>query len=408
MSSIAGKKVILGISGSIAAYKAAFLIRLLVKQKAEVQVIMSASAQAFISPLTLSTLSTKPVLSEFVKDETGVWNNHVDLALWADLILIAPATAHTMARCAHALSPDLLSTVYLSAKCPVAWAPAMDRDMYLHPANQKNLAKLASYGDFIIPSEEGELASGLRGKGRMAEPEHIVEYLENFFQESQDLSGKTALVTAGPTQESLDPVRFISNHSSGKMGYALAQQLAKRGAQVHLVSGPTTLSPPSGTVALHSVRSAAEMFEQCSQYFPQADISVLAAAVADYTPVQTATQKIKKKDKNENLHIELKRTVDIAQTLGQIKQAHQLLVGFALETQNEIENALSKLSRKNFDMIVLNSLNDAGAGFRHNTNQVTLIRSSEDMQKLPLLSKEEVARHIVNAVINLLNNKPGV
>lgn len=392
------KKILIGVSGSIAAYKVATLVRLLVKQGAEVQVVMTNAATEFITPLTLSTLSKKPVFSEFVKDETGSWNNHVDLGLWADVILIAPATAHTLAKCANGICDDLLTAVYLSAKCPVIFAPAMDLDMYRHGSTLENLKKLQSFGNQIVSSNYGELASGLVGEGRMAEPEELVEILKEKFDNkiSQKLHGKKILITAGPTQEPIDPVRFISNHSTGKMGYAIADKLAKAGAEVTLVSGQVALSLPDDSINLVKVRSAKEMFEASEKYFSDSDIIILAAAVADYTPATVADKKIKKKE--ETFNIELTKTVDIAKTLGQQKRDNQMMVGFALETDNEVENAIGKIKSKNLDMIVLNSLRDAGAGFGHDTNKIRIIHRDGSMKEFDLKSKQDVAQDIVEAI----------
>ncbi len=393
------KKILIGISGSIAAYKMAFLTRLLVKEGAEVQIVMTQAAKEFITPLTLATLSKNPVLSDFVKNEAGQWNNHVKLGLWADVMLIAPATAHTLAKCANGICDDLLTAVYLSARCPVYFAPAMDLDMYAHPSTKANLEKLQSYDNHIISSEFGELASGLVGEGRMAEPENLVQVLEKHFSKNPILENKTVLITAGPTQEALDPVRFISNHSTGKMGYAIANKLAKAGAKVTLVSGPTNLTNPDASIQLLKVRSAKEMFEVAQSHFAQAQIIILAAAVADYTPVVVSDKKIKKKE--DTFNIELTKTTDIAATLGQQKTDKQLMIGFALETDNELENALGKLRRKNFDLIVLNSLRDAGAGFGHDTNQICIIDKAEKIHSFTLKSKQDVAEDIVEMIIKL-------
>ena len=394
------KKILVGISGSIAAYKIAFLIRLLVKEAAEVQIIMTQAAKEFITPLTLATLSKKPVLSEFVKDQTGTWNNHVDLGLWADVILIAPATAHTLAKCANGICDDLLTAVYLSAKCPVVFAPAMDLDMYQHPSTIENLQKLQSFGNQIVKSNFGELASGLVGQGRMAEPEELVDILTKHFSENTILKGKKVLITAGPTQEPIDPVRFISNHSTGKMGYAVADKFAKAGAEVTLVSGQVALKSPDASIKLVKVRSAQEMYEMTKMYFNEADIIVLSAAVADYTPTVVADKKIKNKE--DSFTIELTKTTDIAKTLGQIKRTTQLMVGFALETDNEVENALGKIKSKNLDMIVLNSLQNSGAGFGHDTNKISIIKKDGTMIDFELKSKQEVAMDIVDEVIKNL------
>jgi phosphopantothenoylcysteine decarboxylase / phosphopantothenate---cysteine ligase len=391
------KKIILGISGSIAAYKIAFLTRLLIKEGADIQIVMTQAAKEFITPLTLATLSKKPVLSEFVKDQTGTWNNHVDLGLWADAILIAPATAHTLAKCANGICDDLLTAIYLSAKCPVMFAPAMDLDMYQHPSTIENIKKLQSYGNQIVKSNFGELASGLVGEGRMAEPEELVEILTKHFSENVILKGKKVLITAGPTQEPIDPVRFISNHSTGKMGYAIADKFAKAGADVTLVSGPTSLKSPDSSINLVKVRSAKEMYEATKKYFEKADVIVLSAAVADYTPAVVADKKIKKKE--DTFNIELTKTVDIAKTCGQLKRPEQLMVGFALETDNEVENAIGKIKSKNLDMIVLNSLQDSGAGFGHDTNKICIIKKDGTMIDFDLKSKQDVAMDIVDEVV---------
>lgn len=395
------KKILLGISGSIAAYKIAFLTRLLVKEGAEVQIVMTQSAKEFITPLTLATLSKKPALSEFVKNQTGTWNNHVDLGLWADVILIAPATAHTLAKCANGICDDLLTAIYLSAKCPVIFAPAMDLDMYQHPSTIENLRKLQLFSNQIVKSNFGELASGLVGEGRMAEPEELVEILTKHFSENIILKGKKVLITAGPTQESIDPVRYISNHSTGKMGYAIADKFAKAGAEVTLVSGQVALKSPDININLIKVRSAKEMFETTKLYFKKADIIVLSAAVADYTPAVVADKKIKKKE--DTFNIELTKTVDIAKTLGAIKRPEQLMVGFALETDNEVENAIGKIKSKNLDMIVLNSLQNLGAGFGHDTNKISIIKRDGTMIDFDLKSKQDVAMDIMDEVVKQLS-----
>jgi len=392
---LTGKKIVLGVSGSIAAYKAAFLIRLLVKEGAEVKVLMTPAAHDFVTPLTLSTLSRNPVLTEFAKPE-GQWNNHVELGLWGDVLVIAPATANTLAKMAHGIADNLLLAAYLSARCPVFFAPAMDLDMWKHPATQNNLKCLKDRGNHIIEPTYGELASGLMGEGRMAEPEEITEQLRLFFL-AKRLKGKKALVTAGPTYEALDPVRFIGNHSSGKMGFAIAEALAQEGAEVILVSGPTQQHTSNSKIEVIKVTSAEEMFKVCAQVFPQSDIAVLSAAVADYKPTVVADQKIKKKD--ASLVIELTRTPDIAAELGKMKRNDQVAVGFALETENEKQNAESKLVSKNFDLIVLNSLNDKGAGFGSNTNKISIIDRQKQVKEFSLKSKKEVARDIVNAII---------
>lgn len=402
--SIAGKRILLGVTGSISAYKSALLVRLLVKAGADVQVVMTQAAQQFITPLTLATLSKRPVLSAFVNTRSdspgdGSWNNHVELGLWADALVIAPASAHTLARCATGLCTDLLSAIYLSARCPVFFAPAMDVDMYHHPTTVDNLCRLESFDNHIIQAEHGELASGLIGEGRLAEPESILETLINFWAVMPDpaLSGKRVLITAGPTQEPIDPVRYISNHSTGKMGYALAKALSKAGASVTLVSGPTALPLPDPSIHRVNIHTAQEMFEATQAAFPDADIVVLSAAVADYTPAHPADRKIKKKETLFSL--ELTRTTDIAATLGARKQPGQLMMGFALETDNERENALKKLYAKNLDWIVLNSLRDSGAGFGHDTNKITVIDRNEQVHEFPLKSKEEVAQDLVRLII---------
>ncbi len=391
-----GKKIVLGVTGSIAAYKAAILVRLLVKAGAEVQVVISPAAKEFIAPLTLSTLSKKPVLSDFVKNEAGEWNNHVALGLWADALLIAPASANTIAKMAAGLCDNLLLAVYLSARCPVFVAPAMDLDMLQHPATKNNLKQLQQFGNRVIDPEHGELASGLVGTGRMAEPEGIVQHLKLFFDRNKRLAGKKALVTAGPTHEALDPVRFIGNNSSGKMGFALAEALANEGASVTLVSGPTQLCTDHPLITTVRVTSAAEMYEASRSIFPQTDITVLSAAVADYRPKTVAKQKIKKTD--SELTLSLAKTTDIAAELGKQKKDGQFIVGFALETEEEEKNARKKMTGKNFDMIILNSLNDEGAGFGYDTNRVTLITKGGEVTRSALKSKMEVAVDIVHAI----------
>ncbi|MCB0490690.1 MAG: bifunctional phosphopantothenoylcysteine decarboxylase/phosphopantothenate--cysteine ligase CoaBC [Cyclobacteriaceae bacterium] len=394
-----GRKIILGITGSIAAYKAAVLTRLLVKEGAEVKVIMTESAKDFITPLTLSTLSKNPVLTEFVKNEAGEWNNHVELGLWADAMVIAPASANTLAKMAHGECDNLLLAVYLSARCPVFTAPAMDLDMLQHPSTKRNLDTLKDYGVRAIDPTHGELASGLVGVGRLAEPEEIVETLKAFFKEKKKLSNKRALVTAGPTHEALDPVRFIGNNSSGKMGFAIAESLANQGAKVTLVTGPTHLALAHPGIEVKRVTSAQEMYEACQKVFSDTDITVLSAAVADYRPAQTAPQKIKKTD--QDLAIQLVKTPDIAAELGKQKKNGQRIVGFALETENEESNAKKKIEAKNFDLIVLNSLNDSGAGFGHDTNKISVINRNGEIQKFSLKSKKDVAADIVNAIVGL-------
>jgi phosphopantothenoylcysteine decarboxylase / phosphopantothenate---cysteine ligase len=395
---LAGKKILLGVSGSIAAYKSALLVRLLVKEGAQVRVIMTQAAHDFITPLTLATLSKNPVLTEFTAEKNaGTWNNHVELGLWADLLVIAPASANTLAKMAHGICDNLLLAVYLSARCPVWFAPAMDLDMLEHPSTQNNIQTLKSYGNKIIHPGVGELASGLIGAGRMAEPDEITEKIKIHFIKSNVLHGKKALVTAGPTHEALDPVRFIGNNSSGKMGYAIAEELADKGADVVLVSGPTTLTLSHPRIKIIKVNSADEMYQACISNFDPTNIFVLAAAVADYKPATQAEQKIKKTD--TSISLELIRTRDIAAELGKQKKETQFIVGFALETENEKENAIKKLASKNFDLIVLNSLNDKGAGFGHDTNKITLISRKGETTEFSLRSKKEVAHDIVHAII---------
>ena len=387
-----GKHIILGITGSIAAYKSAVLCRLLVGAGAEVKVVMTPLAKQFITPLTMATLSKNPILVDFFNPENGEWNSHVKLGEWADLYLIAPATANTMAKMATGTADNLLLTTYLSARCDVAIAPAMDLDMYAHCATQRNMERLREDGVHIIEPGSGFLASGLVGKGRMAEPQDILEAVVALFaQKKKSLQGKHYLVTAGATIEAIDPVRYISNHSSGKMGYAVAEELAVRGAHVTLISGRTSLPCPKGVDRV-DVLSAEQMYEACVERFQQSDGAVMCAAVADYTPRVVADEKLKKGD--NDMQIELKRTKDIAAALG-VQKGERLLVGFAMETQNEMQNAQSKLQRKNFDFIVLNSLRCEGAGFRGDTNVVTLI-DAEASEELPLMSKRDVARHIVD------------
>ena len=395
MSSLKDKNIVLGVCGSIAAYKIASLVRLLIKQGANVQVIMTKDAAEFITPLTLSTLSKNPVLIEYYDKKTGVWNNHVELGLQADLMIIAPASANTISKLANGLCDNLLTATYLSAKCPVYLAPAMDLDMWKHPATQHNIQKLLSYGNTVIPPGEGELASGLVGEGRLAEPEEIINFLLSTRTPELPLKGKKALVTAGPTYEAIDPVRFIGNHSSGKMGYAIADRLTQLGTQVTLISGPTALETPQGIQKI-AVQSASEMFEACSAHFSDVDIIVMSAAVADYTPTDVAKQKIKKK--TEDFSIQLKKTTDILAFLGANKTAHQTLIGFALETDNELENAKGKLLRKNLDFIVLNSMQDKGAGFGTDTNKVSILSKSGDIKNFTLKSKAEVADDICQII----------
>ncbi|MDP2187776.1 MAG: bifunctional phosphopantothenoylcysteine decarboxylase/phosphopantothenate--cysteine ligase CoaBC [Sphingobacteriaceae bacterium] len=395
---LTGKKIILGITGSIAAYKTAFLVRSLVKSGAEVRVIATRSALDFVTPLTLSTLSNNPVYSEYLKNEQGEWVNHVEMGLWADLLVIAPATANTLSKMAHGQCDSLLMAVYLSARCEVMFAPAMDLDMYQHPTTRENIQKLISYGNHLIQPGTGPLASGLSGEGRMAEPEDIQGQMEAFFSAKLPLKGKKVVMTAGPTYEAIDPVRFIGNRSTGKMGYALAAELAALGASVKLISGPSALTCPEG-VQRQMVESAEEMYEASLSVFAEADLAIFSAAVADFKPAQSAVQKIKKD--GQALAIELVPTRDILAEAGKRKKMGQLLVGFALETNNELAHAQDKLKRKNADLIVLNSLQEAGAGFGHDTNAVTLISATEQI-KLPLASKQEIAQQIVQYLINRL------
>jgi phosphopantothenoylcysteine decarboxylase / phosphopantothenate---cysteine ligase len=392
-----GKKIILGVTGSIAAYKSAFLTRLLVKSGAEVQVLMTDAAKHFITPLTLSTLSKRAVHAEIISEES--WNSHVELGLWADVMLIAPATATTLSKLASGMSDNIVTATYLSARCPVFVAPAMDLDMWQHPATLRNIDILRGYGCRVIPVGHGELASGLVGDGRMAEPEEIMAYINSFFNQKKDLIGKKILVTAGPTYEALDPVRFIGNRSSGKMGIEIAEELTERGAEVTLLLGPSKLKANTPSVKTLRVESAQQMYETAISLFPKCDAAVLAAAVADYRPKQVSDIKIKKKE--NDLTIELEKTPDIATALGMQKQKNQKIVGFALETNDEVANAVSKLKRKNFDFIVLNSLRVSGAGFNHDTNKISLIFDENNIKTFDLKQKEEVARDIVNELVRL-------
>ncbi|MCB0465839.1 MAG: bifunctional phosphopantothenoylcysteine decarboxylase/phosphopantothenate--cysteine ligase CoaBC [Aequorivita sp.] len=402
MSVLNGKNILLGVTGGIAAYKAAFLVRLLVKKGANVKVVMTASAKEFVTPLTLSTLSKNEVFSSFTNEENenAQWNNHVELALWADLFLIAPATANTLSKMANGTSDNLLLACYLSAKCPVYYAPAMDLDMYKHPTTAEAFEKLNSFGNIQIPAAFGELASGLVGQGRMAEPDEIVCFLENDILKKLPLRGKKFLITAGPTYEALDPVRFIGNHSSGKMGYAIAEAAAQLGAEVVLISGPTALKLENDFVKMIRVTSAEEMYRAAHEYFDKSDVAILSAAVADYRPLEVASEKIKKKEKD--LTLQLTKTKDILASLGGIKK-NQFLVGFALETENEEENAKLKLKKKNLDLIVLNSLRDKGAGFQTDTNKITLIGKDNKTIPFPVKPKKEVAKDILEYIIEQTN-----
>lgn len=397
-----GKKIVLGITGSIAAYKACYIIRGLIKKGAEVQVVITPAGKEFITPITLSALTSKPVVSEFFSQRDGTWNSHVDLGLWADAMLIAPATASTIGKMANGIADNMLITTYLSMKAPVFVAPAMDLDMFAHPSTQKNLKTLESYGNIIIEPASGELASHLVGKGRMEEPENIIARLEEFFAAKSNLSGKKILITAGPTYEKIDPVRFIGNYSSGKMGFALAEECAARGAQVELIAGPVTLSVKHPNINRIDVESAQEMYEAANSRFADCDAGILCAAVADFTPATRAEQKIKRH--GDDLVLQLKPTQDIAASLGKQKKQNQALVGFALETNDEMQNAQDKLQRKNFDFIVMNSLQDKGAGFRVDTNKITII-SAQGSTPYPLKSKSEVAHDIINNLEEVLKNK---
>ncbi|QLC65164.1 bifunctional phosphopantothenoylcysteine decarboxylase/phosphopantothenate--cysteine ligase CoaBC [Flavobacterium sp. LPB0248] len=398
MSVLNGKKILLGVSGGIAAYKTATLVRLFIKAGAHVQVIMTPASKDFVTPLTLSTLSKNPVHSSFFNqdDEDQVWNNHVELGLWADLMLVAPATANTLSKMATGNCDNLLIAAYLSAKCPVYFAPAMDLDMYRHPSTLSSFAALKQYGNIMIPAESGELASGLSGEGRMAEPENIVAFLEADLESKLPLKGKKILVTAGPTYEAIDPVRFIGNHSSGKMGFDIANEAANLGAEVFLIAGPTHFKAKNSLIKVVDVVSAQEMYDACHLYFNEVDAAIAAAAVADYRPKFVADQKIKKN--TEEFSIELEKTKDILSSLGAIKK-NQFLIGFALETENEIENAKLKIQKKNLDLIVLNSLQDKGAGFKKDTNKVTFIDKNFEIEPMELKSKESVAADILNKVI---------
>ena len=391
-----GKKVLLGVCGSISAYKSAILVRLLVKAGAEVRVILTKSACDFITPLTLSVLSKNEVVSDLI-NQNDSWNNHVELALWADIFLIAPATANTIAKLSNGICDNLLTAAYLSCRCKVFIAPAMDDDMWKHPSTKKNIASLKNFGNYILPVSNGELASGLIGEGRMIEPIEILGVLEEHFNQKKKFTGKSVLVNAGPTYEAIDPVRFIGNRSSGKMGVAIANEFAKQGANVHLILGPSVIEDFESKVHVIRVESAEQMFDACKKYFSKTDVTVLSAAVADFTPVDVARQKIKKGN-SKKLSIDLKPTIDVLKTLGSIKKKNQLLIGFALETENETKNAISKIRSKNLDAIVLNSLNDKGSGFGVDTNKVAIIDKNGKIQSFGLKSKTEVAVDIVNFI----------
>jgi len=393
-----GKKILIGVTGSIAAYKIILLVRLLVKAGAEVRIVMTPAAKDFVAPLTLSTLSKNPVVIDLFNENS--WSNHVMLGRWADIMLIAPLSCNTLAKMANGHCDNMLLATYLSATCPVVMAPAMDEDMWHHPVTSQNLNKLVSFGNKVIPVETGELASGLIGDGRMAEPETILQFITDNFFLTRDLEGKKVLVTAGPTFEPIDPVRFIGNHSTGKMGAAISEELAKRGAQVDLVLGPSSLQINIPGVTISKVETAEQMYEQCVKIFSNADVAVMSAAVADYTPLERAPEKIKKND--DRFTIELTRTKDILKTLGEKKHNGQLLVGFALETSNEREYALQKLKKKNADLIVLNSLNDEGAGFGHDTNKVTIFEKNGNEIVYERKPKQQVARDIVDRIVKML------
>lgn len=397
-----GKKILLGVCGGIAAYKSAYLVRLLVKAGADVQVVMTPGAHQFITALTLSALSKKPVLTDFSNGTQGEWNNHVKLGMEADLVVIAPATANTLSKMAIGNCDNLLMAVYLSARCPVMFAPAMDLDMYKHKSTVENLGRLKSFGNVMIKPGVGELASGLEGEGRMAEPEEIMAEIEEFFEISTSLKGKKLLISAGPTYEAIDPVRFIGNHSSGKMGVAIAEVAAKRGAEVKLVIGPSSVETNHPNIERVNVTSAEDMYQACTKNFKGIDVAIMTAAVADYRPASIAKEKIKKKD--AALHIELEPTKDILAELGKLKKKGQTLVGFALETEDELKNASGKLKSKNLDFIVLNSLKDKGAGFQHDTNKITIIDRNNKTTEFELKSKQEVAKDIINQVTGIIKN----
>jgi phosphopantothenoylcysteine decarboxylase/phosphopantothenate--cysteine ligase len=398
-----GKNILVGVTGGIAAYKTASIIRLLVKEGAEVKVIMTDHAKKFITPLTLATLSGHPVMSEFINSESGSWNSHIELGMWASLFLIAPATANTIAKMANGIADNLLLTTFLSARCPVFIAPSMDVDMLNHPSTQKNIDILRKNGNFILDPASGELASGLTGKGRLAEPEDIVMEINNFFKKKSynPLKGKQILINAGPTREPVDPVRFLSNYSTGKMGIALADIAAEYGADVQLVLGPVNLVPENSSIEIIDVTTAESMANECIARFSSCDIAILSAAVADFSPEQTEQRKIKKTE--NGLILKLKPTTDIAEALGKLKKPSQVLAGFALETNNEMENARAKLKKKNLDLIVLNSLSDDGAGFGFDTNKITIIDRNNNIDKFELKSKEEAARNILGKIISMID-----
>ena len=398
---LAGKKILVAVCGSIAAYKTAFFIRLLIKKGAEVKVIMTVSAKDFITPLTLSTLSKNPVYSSFFKNDSGEWHSHVEMGLWADAMIIAPASANTMAKMATGQCDNLLLATYLSARCPVVLSPAMDLDMYRHPATQQNIKILRDHGCEIIEAREGELASGLEGVGRMAEPEELVEHLSDYFQKKSPLNNKSFLITSGPTHEPVDAVRFIGNHSSGKMGLELAQNAASKGANVIVISGPVSTYPDHPNINVVKVQSAIEMYEATKKYHKENDVVIFAAAVSDFAPEKTFDKKRKREE--GDFTIKLKENPDIARELGKVKGKNQLHIGFALETHNEKEYALKKLKEKNFDWIVLNSMQDSGAGFSHDTNKITIFDKNENSHPFDLKSKKEVANDILELVVKKYN-----
>ncbi|MCR5455638.1 MAG: bifunctional phosphopantothenoylcysteine decarboxylase/phosphopantothenate--cysteine ligase CoaBC [Bacteroidales bacterium] len=401
-----GKKILLGITGGISAYKSAVLLRLLIKAGAEVRVLMTEAAKKFVQPLTFATLSKNPVYTEFFNPENGEWHSHVKLALWADLYIVAPATANSIAKMANGIADNLLLTTCLSARCPIMIAPAMDMDMYANPATQANIATLRSRGYIVAEAGEGFLASGLSGKGRMAEPEEIMDHVTNFFTDHYSMKGRHILITAGPTRENIDPVRFITNYSTGKMGYAIAEELASRGAKVTLISGPVQITAHNAAISVVHVSSAEEMYQKCVEQYPQCDGAVMTAAVADFTPITTSDSKIKKTGDDMTLH--LVPTKDIAAALGVMKQKHQVLVGFALETDNEMQNAQKKLESKNFDFIVLNSLKDKGAGFGYDTNKVTIVSRTKGVVNYDLKPKTQVAKDIADQIEEEFTQKSAV
>ena len=400
---LTGKKILLGITGSIAAYKIPLLVRLLKKDGADVRVVMTPSAKDFVTPLTLSTLSGNPVLSHGFDEQTGKWDSHVELGLWADLFVVAPASANTMAKMAYGMADNYLLTVCLSAKCPIMFAPAMDLDMYKHPATQQNIKTLIERGCIFVAPSSGELASGLCGEGRMEEPQKIYERIKSFFQTKQNFKGKKVLITAGPTYEAIDPVRFIGNHSSGLMGIEIARAFADQGAEVTLVLGPSSISVNKKNVNVLPVTSAKEMYEAVTALFPKTDIAVLSAAVADFRPEVVADQKIKKNPDNDTFTIKLVKTEDILKSVGGMKTENQTVVGFALETENGLENAKKKLHTKNIDLIVLNEMNESGVGFKTKTNKVSIITKNDQVTTYNLKPKNEVALDILNAIYQYIN-----